>query len=278
MKCLYIGLLIVLGMTATVSAQESLKVVDSIFFRSDNSQDFPFYRVFGFGSGHTNLVDTDEVAFPQLPPAPYLAAGFISEDLQEKYFEHDFVQSDVRGLPDSVAGGNVKQFSLEYEMKFQRGQGQLVTIGFPIRLARGIDSIHIEDVEGSGGVYSYTYTGANSYLFTIQNKEVAFMRMRVYYNLVTASVASPAVIVHNTKIFPNPVRNGQNVTLLSDAPAGSRVVISDLLGQPLFTRSITEQNGRVELDCAPLASGTYFVRLVGNNGDLLDHRQLIVLQ
>jgi hypothetical protein len=271
-------LLMLLGLTVTVSAQESLKVIDSIFFRSDSPQDVPIFRVFGFGSGHTNGIDTDEVQYPALPPAPTLAAAFVDTDLNGKYFDNDPMQNDIRGLPDSVAGSKVKAFYLEYEIHFQRGYGQVMTFGFPVRLSRGIDSIHIEDVEGSGGVFQYTYAGAgNSYLFTLPNNELSFIRMQVYYNLATASVPQHPVIARNTRVFPNPAR-GQNVTLLSDVPAGSSVIVSDLLGQELLNRTIPDEKGAVTLDCASYPSGTYFVSLLGKNGDLLDRRQLIVLQ
>jgi hypothetical protein len=279
MKYLYMMLLLLIGFGGTALAQQiPVRVVDSVLFKTDDARDQPIYRVFGFSTSNTDGDDSDEVWAPFFPPAPSFFMVFTDFDLGNNLYD-DPLQNDIRGLPDSVANEMASRFWMEYEIHFERGYGQNVSMVFPARLARGIDSINIQDVEGLGNVFNYTYAGSDRATeFKLTNNELRYVRMRVYYNIVTASVDTRPVIAQSMQLFPNPARPGEGITLTGDAPAGSRIMVSDMLGRTVETRPVFYRGERLRLDLASASAGAYMVSLIGSGGEVLYRRELMLVR
>jgi hypothetical protein len=256
--------------------------MDSVSLKTESIQDKPVYRAFGLSGDCTDGWDIDhETLAPFFPPAPSFFVVFTSEDILPRLYA-DPMQSDCRGIPDSVKTGAAMTFSVRYELKFQRGYGNLVTIVFPPRLARGIDSIRIEDVEGLGSIFRHTYSGGGGAdaSFTIQNTALRYFYLTAYYNVQTAGVGheDAPVIANDLRIYPNPATSGSQVNFTVDAPAGSRLVVSDMLGQVVASQSVVEGARSFGFDPGSISAGLYMARLVDERGQVLRSGRLTVLR
>lgn len=68
---------------------------------------------------------------------------------------------------------------------------------------------------------------------------------------------------NSLNIFPNPTNNQISITNIPDG--NSQLVITDVLGQTVFSTVTTNKNAIV--DCSNFASGVYFITLLNGNGE-----------
>lgn len=280
-------LLIALGVIATVagaSAQDRPRLLDSIMIHSDApySVDRPLYRVFGFGGEYTDTIDwrlPNGVREREIPGAPP-ASLYVMYDAQH-VTEPAWIDRDVRGIPDSVASGSARKFSLRYYLEIQRGVGQVITLVMPHALPAGIDSINFRDIiGGTGGILFNETITAGPDSVKITNEGLTRIAMIVYYDgsLVPTGVAEPLAArpAAGLRLVPNPAID--RVTIDATLPAGSRVVVSDLRGATVIDDRADGPSTHRSLAVDGLAAGLYMVRAVGPEGAVIAHSRLIVRQ
>lgn len=78
----------------------------------------------------------------------------------------------------------------------------------------------------------------------------------------------------NILIYPNPVRNTLHVNLEKATRSVKSVQLYDYLGRCLQT--IPADDNQLNIDCSQYAAGNYFVRIIDNDGKLIDTRKIII--
>lgn len=84
-----------------------------------------------------------------------------------------------------------------------------------------------------------------------------------YEPLIVNSIANIEYL-NDLRIFPNPVEDMANVSILLDRSADIDVNIFDVLGRPVqsvFSGKMSEGTNQISLDASQLISGNYFVKM-----------------
>ena len=278
MKLLY-GLAALAMMTSGALAQNPVHVLENVQLSSNSVEDEVRTLTFGFGAEYTDTADFaqgEQILPPFFPPEGFFAFFGIRDGRGSE----DFGPKDVRGIPDSVTQRGLDYFSLEYIIRLSRGFGQEITITFPFRLVRGIDSVRFESIQ-AGANFSHTFTEeAGAGQVKIPNNLITSLRMIVFYNYERV-LSVPAVADardEGLRLYPNPVRSGRSVRLEGALSAGGHLVVSDLYGSIVHTGELREGGAGMNLSLPALPSGAYTVQVRGEGGEVVRQGRLVVTE
>jgi hypothetical protein len=143
---------------------------------------------------------------------------------------------------DMQPGGTVNDFAAYYEPTGQAGTAMFRYVWFPTNDPGSPDSVWV-DIQFGGQV----------------------------------GMDEQAAAVRNMSLFPNPSAGADiTITYQLDQPgSGVDLVVYDLLGQRVLSRSLGMHQDRVVLGAGRLSPGVYFVN-VERNGRMLATRRLVV--
>jgi hypothetical protein len=270
--------LLMIALTQLAMSQVGPRVVDTLYAYTESDEDPKVRLRFGIDPGYTDSLDNEgpEFEIPAIPPAFYGWFNYPAQPSNVLYL----LNADIRGIPDSVADGTSRRFSLDYYLRLSRGAavGHTLTVGFIRHLTTYIDSVNITDVI-TGQVVNHTFQEQGG-LFDITNDGIDALHMRVYFNLDIAGVLADAAersIDRNLPIVPNPARSGEPVFVTEKLPAGARIVVTDMLGNSTELARTSEEQSNLHLDLPDLGSGMYMVRVVGATGEILRSGRLLLV-
>ncbi|MDQ2769166.1 MAG: ice-binding family protein, partial [Bacteroidota bacterium] len=107
--------------------------------------------------------------------------------------------------------------------------------------------------------------------YTFQASAPALLgRFALYFKPAAALAASPAALVQQVQVYPNPARGSFTLLLpaeLSRTPVSVRVV--NQLGQLVLERTLAPTAASAQFDASALAPGVYSLRLTSANGQVV---------
>ena len=264
----WIGLIGMLLLLCGAAKAQDIRIVDSIYFRSEVQSDGGRYLPFGVGSIYTDGVDpgTRDFEVPFAPPSG-LYALMIKDD--GAYYE-----GDLRAVPDSVSEEGAKRFSLTYKVHLQRGAGRKIIIDFVRPFAPGIDSVNMRDLL-TGTLFNRTFlTGVSE--DTLHVEGITQLQVTVYYNLQPSSVDYVSEGLNAGRLAPNPVSLQEGIRYSGELPRGAVLIINDLAGQTVTTIDLAETSANGIIRLPSMAPSVYFCMFVDDQGRVIDRESIIV--
>jgi len=230
----YLLVPLVLSTLALTSVQaQTVEVIDELTWRTDNPSDVvPQHGLrYGYGTEWSSKPDTaggkGEFIIPGFSPDGFDA--LFSK--VEGYFgdRSNYAYSDVRGVPDSVADGTAKRFSITWTIGLHPGIGRPIISTRGI-LARGIDSIRLRST-ASGSGFDHTFRGPGT--VTMNRPDIRELEMTVWFDheRVTSTVPRTAIRVADAHTVPNPLRPGERYSVVGIHDAEARYTVRDLMGR-----------------------------------------------
>lgn len=268
----WIGILVLMAGATLQARAQSVRIVDSLYFRTETSEDIPIYRAFGVGDMYVDGADNNHTVDFEVfsfPPDQFYALFLrqCDDGGAECYY-----QGDLRHTPDSAKQTESGQFSIDYKIGFQLYTGKRIIIDVVRPLVRGIDSIHFQDLL-TGTLYNHTFTGGVAE-DTIKVNGVTQLKMTVYYSLAhyNSGVDEPQEMTASLGLYPNPVRAGTRMNIAGSQTARARVTLHDALGKSLEMTG-DAISGYLVPDVAP---GLYVVTMVGPHGEIVGREKIVV--
>ncbi len=271
------SMVIVLTLTGlgsmTLHAQE-IDIVGKIRFSSTESTTI-YTLSYGVGTLYTDTTDRDFEEFvpPFSPPGGYLIAFdrpcSISDGDPPCYF-----RQDLRGVPDSVVGGENNRFSISYRIRVRNATRKGITLSIlNSDWPRGLDSLHV--VDGTfAAAFDRTFTGPE--VTTIDDPETTWLDVTAYYNLNTLSVAE---VVSRARALLSTIGNPVTGAEIHLPEGGSDLAGTLLLvgvdGRVIRTIELAESVDRL-IDVSSLPSGYYYLLYQDSKGHLREQRSLLI--
>jgi hypothetical protein len=76
------------------------------------------------------------------------------------------------------------------------------------------------------------------------------------------------------KVYPNPMEENLSVALV-DVVAATDLSITNILGQKVFTQTVTNASASWSIDITSWAKGAYFVNIMNKKGEIIGARKVI---
>jgi len=266
-----------LMMMVAGNAMAQVQVVENVLFSSNSVEDPVRSLAFGYGSDYTDSVDFSkgEQILPPFFPPEGLFAYFAIKD---KRGGEDFGTKDVRAIPDSVKGGTIDHFTLEWLIRLKRGVGQELSISFQFPLLRGIDSVNFQSVQ-AGANFNHTFTERGT--VKIPNNLITALKMTAYYNherVLSVPLAARETGPAGVQLYPNPARSGRSVTLAANVPSGSYIEVSDVYGSIVESRSLLDGDENPQITLPALPAGAYMVRVLDRGEKVIGQGRLMITE
>lgn len=265
--------------TALHAQGDKLEVTESVILRVGNSATDFNVRTFGFSYNYTDGFDcwtNNECEIPAFPPppGPNDPEGLYTAFLHQPE-SRALMQTDIRGVPDSVGVDGVHRFALVYRFEYRYAR-DTVHIGFPDGLKMGIDSINVRDVIAGGAVYNHTF-GRTGGMAAVPNSAINDVIMTVYYNITpqVSRIELAASARRSAGIHPNPAAAGAVIELQAEMPVDATLVVNDLLGRSVAPARPLRRGERPTL-AAPGTPGVYLISIVAADGTSLYRDRLVV--
>lgn len=278
----YLLILIAIATVSIVSecaAQVTpVEIVAAMLFYTENSLETPVELRFGFGSKYTDSADygLGEFLVPGPPPQSFYVVH-TDQDIGQNCMK-DRSNWDIRGVPDSVASGSVRQFSLTYEYEMWRYIGQLISCHLSWGIQRGIDSVCVTDFYLSH-IFSHTFINNNQVADTASIPNgLGLIKMTAYYNIDhLRSAVRDAMNYSGTEIrvVPNVVRVGERSRILGAIQPNMRAMLVDVSGKVVadFRRVASEG-----ITMPAVATGMYELVLMTPDGRLVRSMAVAIIE
>ncbi len=275
--------LLMVIMASVSSAQLALRVMDTLYARTEVNTDPPLRLRFGLDTAYTDGIDYKgpEFEIPAIPPSFYGAFRYQRQTPPEQGGDSSmYLNADFRGVPDSVGNGTVRRFTMNYVFEvFRNGaDGRFLYLEFIRNLSRYIDSVNITDVVTNGLLLNHTFTKDGGQVL-VNNDGLVLFRMVVYINLDLAAVPTELADRGSRaglRLWPNPLRVGQRLTISEAIPAGARVMLTDVRGNATEVFRAAEEREGLGLDLPALAPGLYMIRVIDPTGGVLRDGRVIL--
>lgn len=132
------------------------------------------------------------------------------------------------------------------------------------------------------GAYYQPYGAAGSatyrYVWYAVSDPDDSVHVDITFDAAPVGIRENTALVRSFDAFPNPSSNG-TVTLsydLQQAPAGTRLVVYNMLGERALVRTIGAAQGRITLGTGELSAGVWFATLESNGRAVATRRVVIV--
>lgn len=121
------------------------------------------------------------------------------------------------------------------------------------------------------GVYTPTKTG--QYVVQYTDPVTQCSSKSLPYNCTKVGVED-LLNENQFKVYPNPMEENLSVALI-DVVAATNLSITNILGQSVFSQTITNQSASWNIDITGWAKGAYFVNIMNKKGEIIGARKVI---
>jgi hypothetical protein len=111
--------------------------------------------------------------------------------------------------------------------------------------------------------YKWLKNGPNCLVMTADLDEFSNVTSASYFTS-SGLVDSKSTLGQNMSLFPNPVLQGNDLTLIGNTNNSSAIKIVDIRGRAIYDESLLKGDLNLKINTANLAPGLYFVQMLSN--------------
>jgi hypothetical protein len=128
-------------------------------------------------------------------------------------------------------------------------------------------------IAGTKDLAIYTPTKTGQYVVQYTDPVTQCSSKSLPYNCTKVGVED-LLNENQFKVYPNPMEENLSVVLV-DVVAATDLSITNILGQKVFTQTITNQSASWSIDITSWAKGAYFVNIMNKKGEVIGARKVI---